>query len=255
MHTDNDLSALLDGELDSASAKKLREALANDVALAERLEHLAFVDSLVKTSYQAIDSEPLPQSIVNLMADDVIEESNIVPINRSAWSSRPMQFAAAVLISFGVVMGTSLLKQPLPDVYTQAVTVGLIDARSPLNSILNNSASAVPNQLSSGNANGESVVAITPVLSFKSAVGDWCREYTVKSYTAGARTLACARDNQWQIVLTSIEQSASAPNQYETASTVTSAAFDAHVDSLIVGEPLSADQESELIGSDWTKTQ
>lgn len=255
MYANDDLNALLDGELGPVEAKKLREALVEDTALAERLEQLAFADTIIKTTYQAIDSEPLPQSVIKLLADNVAEESNVLVLKRPSWSSRPVQIAAAMILGLGAIMGSSLLRQATPDVYVYATTVGPIDKHSGLNSILSDNTSSVSHQLGNGDIGPESAVAIMPVLSFKSTMGDWCREYTVTSYTKSARTLACMQGEQWQIVLTSIEQSSSQPNEYATASTVTSASFDARVDSLIVGEPLSANQEKKLINDNWEKTK
>jgi len=255
MYADDDLNALLDGELDSVNAKNLRNAMVEDTALAERLEQLALADSILKTTYQEIDSEPLPDSVIDLLSSDAVEESNVVPLRRLNWPSRPIQIAAAMLLSVGLVAGTAQLRSPTPNVYAMATTVGAVDPQSALNSVLSGSNSAVSYPLSNEDSGGESVAAIMPVLSFKSTMGDWCREYTVMSYAKSARSLACNQGGQWQIVLTSAEQSTLPSDEYTTASTVSSAEFDKRIDSLIVGEPLSADQEATMIESGWVKVK
>jgi len=252
-YADEDLNALLDGELGSADAKMLREALANDTALATRLEQLALADSIVKTTYQAIDSEPLPQSVLELLVDEPDEKSNVMVIEPANWRSRHMQVAAAMILGVGVAIGASLLTQTTPDLYAQATTIGPINTQSTLTTILSDSNSAVSHPLSKNNSGNEPVVAVMPVLSFKSSMGDWCREYMVTSYTETARVLACMQDEQWQIVLTSADQVSSRSDDYATASDVTTAGFDTRVDHLIVGDPLSADQESKLIRNNWRK--
>ena len=253
-YTDDDLSALLDGELDSIAATALREALSNDPELADRLEQLAFADSIVKNTYQEIDSEPLPKSVIDLLAGEDETHSNVVNLSRSFWSSRPLQIAAAAVLTLGVFIGSPFLKQTRPDLFAEAIAIGPIGTPSALESILSNSASAVTHHLNNDQADGKALVEITPVLSFQSTDGGWCREYTVATDIKAARALACRAENQWQIVLSSLEQSVTKAGDYATASTVTSAAFDEFIDNKIVGVPLSADLEHQLIENNWEAT-
>jgi hypothetical protein len=169
-----------------------------------------------------------------------------------------MQVAASVVVCVGLFFGTSqlsLLKQAPTDLYALATTQGELDPSGALASILSENASAASYQLKDDNRSDAPSVAITPVLSFKSTIGDWCREFTVTTYVKSGRTLACKQREKWHIVLSSTEQNSSEPGEYSTASTVTSAKFDARVDNLIVGEPLSADQEAILIEKGWSNEQ
>ncbi len=258
-YADEDLNALLDGELDSVKANNLREALTNDPALADRLEQLAVADSLVKATYQDINSEPLPASIANLLQEKEPHNDNVMHLKRGALAALPVQIAAAIILSVGLFFGIAPIQQTAPDLYAQATTEGPIPSQSALADILNQRASAVSYPLQDHNADKSQAVAIMPVLSFKSSVGDWCREFTVTTYLESARTLACKQSNAWQIVLASKEINSSSSNGssevYATASTVTSEEFDARVDQLIASEPLSAAQEADLIEADWLSTE
>ncbi|HAA99609.1 MAG TPA: anti-sigma factor, partial [Alteromonas macleodii] len=68
--TDEKLSAFLDGELDTAEMDLVREAIAHDVTVSDRLAALAEVDRVVKVAAEKATAVALPKEIVALLSDE-----------------------------------------------------------------------------------------------------------------------------------------------------------------------------------------
>ena len=68
--TDEKLSAFLDGELDTAEMDLVREAIAHDVTVSDRLAALAEVDRVVKVAAEKATVVALPKEIVALLSDE-----------------------------------------------------------------------------------------------------------------------------------------------------------------------------------------
>lgn len=63
--TDETLSAFLDSELSPSEMEAVRERLATDPSLTDRLAELADVDSELKSHYGDIDDRPFPESVTS----------------------------------------------------------------------------------------------------------------------------------------------------------------------------------------------
>ena len=74
----------LDSELSPSEMEAVRERLATDPSLTDRLAELAAVDSELKSHYGDIDGRPMPESITRMLAEDNREtplptDNNVVP--------------------------------------------------------------------------------------------------------------------------------------------------------------------------------
>lgn len=268
--TDEHLSQLLDGELSSSDESDLRAALAVDDALAERFAVLAMADARYKNTVSIIDDSPIPESILTLLSEDqAMEKEHRNPIETSL-SQRPRSF----LQNFGGAMVRAV--SPLPinmavaftflfvgvftvllwgnststraDETLQAVAYGVLPSENPVVSILNNAPSGSAQQLL---LQSDSIVTVTPILSFASTMGDFCREYTLNQSESSHRAVACRQDQGWRVVLSTRANEYQGSEEYQTASSISPSVFEERINSLINGDPLSYQQELLLIEREW----
>ena len=72
MITDDMLSAFLDNALSAGDMERVRDAMAQDLALADRLAELAQVDMVVKKAADVATRRPLPAAVVqDVISDDM----------------------------------------------------------------------------------------------------------------------------------------------------------------------------------------
>lgn len=250
--TDDDLSAFLDGELAPERASELRDVLTSDPDLAARLEELAAADHLVKATYGPIADEPMPDAVMEMLRADR-QTTPELPANVTAltqkrggvwrWST---SLAAAASLVLGIGVGTQLSTTD-NDVDQDQLLVGLVAPASVLHTTLETGASAKPVALS-GNADA----TVTPLLTFTSTDGKYCREFTIDKPIATERALACRARDGWRVVLAARESRAGTPEDFTAAAEAASPAFDAYIDRLMIDAPLSASEEAILIGRGWT---
>ncbi|MCG8442573.1 MAG: hypothetical protein MI723_12270, partial [Caulobacterales bacterium] len=95
-------------------------------------------------------------------------------------------------------------------------------------------------------------LAITPHLTFRSADGAYCREFSAETASGRARAIACRADARWS-VLAAAQESVALAGQggYAPASAAAAPAIDAVIDALMAEPPLSADEERALITGSW----
>lgn len=249
-YTDEQLSALLDGELDADAQRQLRQAMAKDAQLAKRYADLAMIDTEIKTLFEEIDSQPIPQSIINLLADtDDIPLSNPEPIRQPiAWRPWMNRAAAVLVLGAGIGIGNMMFNSGNTSTshYASTMQYGPVSTSSSLAQILNHGAMAVKHALPDDHA-----AHVTPVLSFRHKDGRLCREFTASKADSTNRAVACFDQQQWQIVLTAQGQQSALENEYETASAITPSAFEKQVRNMMEGDPLSIAQEGVLRKRGW----
>ena len=79
--TDEKLSAFLDGELNTAEMDTVREAIAQDASISDRLAALAEVDRVVKVAAEKATAVALPKEIVALLNDEKpLSQESEVPL-------------------------------------------------------------------------------------------------------------------------------------------------------------------------------
>lgn len=251
MFSDETLSAFIDGELPEVEVKAIREAMVQDGALSIRIENLRKPDALIAAAYGAIDAEPIPDSILDVLeqrresaGDKILEFRKrarpVLPVNFSRWRA---PLAATVALMVGVAAGIALSNGDRTDY----VLAGLLDEESELALALNVTLSGDTRLISGGST-------FSPVLSFQSGEGVACREFTISTRSQGQRAVACRQDGHWDIVI-AMNDASLANEGYATASSGVGVQFDAFVEAAVEGAILSADEERQLIRSDWTLRQ
>jgi hypothetical protein len=241
--TDQTLSAFLDAELPAAEMEAIRELIATDEAIAERVEAFAVVDAKISSTYSEINDRPMPAAITALLSDAETAAASNQPTAKilafprlHRWVENGLK-PAAVAACFTFVMGYGLAMMNISGneaVQNEGVMLSY-------QQVLSNSPSGEKVQLGSE-------MSLQVNLSFDSQQGEHCRQYTEQSVSHKAENIACRSNNQWQLVA---RHPVALDNggEYRTASGP--GAIDAVIDQLIAGPVKSLAEETELISGGW----
>lgn len=252
MITDEKLSAYIDGELALNEIEAIDKALNSDAALAARLAEMKRPDRLIAAAYGEIDKDPMPDRVMDLLraAPGHAKSDNgkkIIRFPFQQFVSLPQQWAtpiaAAVALAIGVGVGVQFISDNSPEQRENILLAGVIDAASPVHQALDSVPSSEAYSLNGG--------SITPVLTFKSREGDFCREFSVTSDAVTNRAVACRVNDQWVVQFAMVSDRNMDPGSFSTASAAASPAFDGFVDELMGDEPLASDDEAAIIKRQW----
>jgi hypothetical protein len=233
---DETLMAFADGELDETQSRALEEALASNEALCERLA--VFLDSrqLVGDALKPLIDEPVPQALlasVRRMADEVRHQKpqdNVV-------SFRPKQ-QQQTMRRWLVPVAASLV----------AIVTGVVGfALGRINPSASNSGAEIAAVLDR-EVSGRDVTLSSPetvlhvVASFRDERGELCREYELKQPKSSTLTVACRQNGAWatRLALTSAKADGYVPASSQET-------IDAYLASIQAGEPLSPEEEREVL--------
>lgn len=246
MTTDEVLSAFIDGELPPEEMEEVRREVEKSPALSARVEALKAADRLVVGAYGAIGDEPMPQRVLDLLENrGGAAGSNVVefsPGRRSSGVGRywPSALAASLALAVGVGLGLQFSGGG-------ALIAGAIEKGSPLYAALETTPSAETVTVA-----GRSGAKLTPVLSFRSQTGDFCREFLVISKHRGNRAVACRQGDQWAVEFAvAVAPRDAGGSSYATASSELDGAFETAVGDMIADAPLAPEEEAALIESGW----
>lgn len=232
--TDDVLSAFLDHELSEPEMDAVREQLALDPELADRLAELAAVDARLQRHYGAIDDQPMPEAVTRLLEQpgpgDRSDNLVAFPWWRRLRAHSGKAVAAAVIA--GLAMTQWLNAPALNEPAGQALA-----------EVLEHEASGRAYALSSD-------VTLTPRLTFQNQAGDWCRQFRVDRPAAASEQIAC-RDGSghWEVVAQVDVPSTPGTQRYQTASG--GSALDSALDRIMAGQPLALEKERDLISERW----
>lgn len=230
--SDIQLSAFLDAALPEPDMERIRQALAEDDALVNRLAELAMVDTLVDQCYRQIDSQPLPAEL-QALAQQHTSRQNVVPFRRIKQLASQWQLQAAAVALVSLVTVFSLTNRPQPDALQANIDVW-------------QAVSDVLQQQPSGKDYVVAGITVTPRLSFIAENGQFCRQYRLEHNGAGSEQIACRNQNQWQLEASAdtgpIEIDGSA---YQTASG--GRVLDDKLDQLKATAPLSLAVEQQYL--------
>jgi hypothetical protein len=232
--TDEQLSAFLDAELPEADMEMIREQLIDDENLANRLADLALVDELVSMSYAAIDRRPVPNAVINLLAEESPRSANIIAFSLLKKIQKNIQNHAAIAASVALVIGFGI---------SQTLNRNTNDWQS-VAQILEHSASGVE-QLSASGAQ------IKPRLTFIDKDGDYCRQFSMLAKKDASENIACRKDNQWKLSESVAVDKIQQAGTYQTASG--GSVMDEKIEQLVSGDFFDAQAESEVITQHWVK--
>ena len=279
--SDEKLSAFLDGELDTVEMDTVREAIAQDVSVSDRLAALAEVDRVVKVAAEKATAVALPKEIVALLGDEnrlsekrVIQgrserlngESSANPISANQSSTNPNSanqniaenvrpFPQKVNAADGARGKQTKWKGPFAIAASVAVLAGLVffnqqgaDTSHP--SHWANVSSALDSNLSGETTSFESGVTVTPKLSFLNTDFNFCRQAEVTSQDELNVMIACKdKLGGWQLAASKLDELGANTGQYETATSAK--LLDDKLDVMMASAPLNREQEKNAIEATW----
>lgn len=257
-YPDETLSAYIDGELPPRETRLIGEAVESDPELARRLALLEEPDRIIKSAYRSIDSHPLPETVAALLREDEAQaggagadtDETVIgfPVHRAPeglyrWA---LPLAASIALVVGLGIG-SVVDWPGgrgSDIGMPRMAAVIVSGE-PLFDILERGESARKFNLKGG-------VEVTPILTFATKSGAFCREFETLSPDAATRAVACREDDRWRLTVTvSARPEAAAGDGYVTAEGETGVWLDRYLGTMIDGAPLGADEERALIGCGW----
>jgi hypothetical protein len=222
------LIALVDGELDEVSRRRIERAVAEDPALAARLDMHVRLRERLADHYAPIEAEPVPAAMRALLQ----AEAKVVPFvrpvaaRRHAWMTGGA-IAASLLLGLGIGHFSGGDDGPV------AVEQGVMVAQGEL-------ASALETQLASAQDGG----SIRIGLSFRRKGGGWCRSFEGQAISG----VACRQEQGWQVQ--QLVPGSGPETAYRQASSG-DARLMATVDALMDGSPLDAAQEKAAKARRW----
>jgi len=266
---DDLLSAYLDGELPAAREAELERRLEKDPALALKLERLSAADATLRDAFASVDDEPMPQAVLDAIdahaggaqaekspdarRDDarggtVVDLGARRRVREPGTFPWPLALAASVTLAIGGLLGYLVAPQSGAPEAGLLASIGGVARGSELHDALEAAPSGAMREIAAG-------LTATPVLSFESRDGGYCRELAIAGAGGSAAALACRRDDGWQIEALSFlagpAQSGGQPGGEFRPAGRASSAIDAAVDERIVGDPLDSAAETALIESAW----
>jgi len=241
------INAYVDGVLDPDASARIEAESRNDAALAARIAQQRELRTRLRAEFDSVLEEPIPQRLRDALAGPGPGEV-VTPIGavrkagvgtaRPAWSLREWGALAATL-AFGALLGAFLFRG------SSGLPIATEDGRLVAADYLD---TALSTQIS-GTAT-EGVLARIDV-SFRAAGGEYCRTFTLQT---GAGGLACRRDGRWSVeLLDAAAEPAAEPGGFRQASSVLSPTMLGAMTALGAGEPLTADEEQQRLGSGWDR--
>jgi len=255
---DEKLSAYLDGMLDESESSGVAALIADNPAVAERLEALALATSDFVQSASVIDAAPMSPALAAQLARLHVEVARPGRAGNVTQLPQRKQFvsflethravAAAAAIATGLI--AVQISMPPPKRATGLPADGLILADSGLERLLNEAASG------SMTAVGKALDAEVR-FSFESVGGAPCRLADLSSEGGTSRIVACRETTGWRVMVASFSAPPSLGNdsQYQTAGATSSEAIEIYLDSAMAGPAMTALEEAKRISEKWPASQ
>ena len=264
--TDEKLSAFLDGELDTAEMDLVREAIAQDVAISDRLAALAEVDRVVKAAAEKATAVALPKEIVALLSDesrqsdkseaqatDVSLERESTTEQYSTENVTPFQQKTSSINS--AQQNQTKWKGPFAIAASVAVLAGLVffnqqAAETTQPTHWANVSSVLDSNLTGEATTFDTGVTVTPQLSFVNTDFNYCRQAEVASQDELNVMIAC-KDKQgvWQLAASKLDELGESTGQYQTATSAK--LMEDELDNMMASAPLNREQEKNAIEATW----
>lgn len=248
--SDETLMAYADGELSPAVRRSVRQALARDPALAQKLDSFVATGRLnLSDAFDSVLSEPIPPRLLEAVrgprrrpaqaADPLALLVDRIRRWRSTLRMSTWSLAAVPALSVGLVLGAVGIWLVQPSGGLVREMGGRLIASGPFQQVLETTPSGTPVRVGQHTLEAES--------TFYSQRQEWCREYQL---LVGAENrfkgLACrSRDGAWRV---DIHAQARSTTAYVPAGHGVVA--DA-VEKLMQGQPLALEAEKRLIKEAW----
>lgn len=243
---DETLFAYLDGTLPPDEQRRIALAIAEDPALAERVERQAELAEAARDSFAADLDEPIPDAWIAAI-DAAMPQAQTGQVaslaaarerKRARWTSWQAGGAIAAALVLGLFLGNGA-GGPGGDLVVEQG--GALMAAAEVGEALDGARSGVAVQLAGGRS-------LDVQLSLKTPQGGFCREALLSAPGGSDRMLACREDQGWRIA--GLAHEAAGGTGYETVGG--EGALDGLVDSL-GGEPLDAAAEQAAIQRGWKR--
>lgn len=236
------LSAYLDEELDPAETRALQQRLAQEPALQAQLDELKANDAALMDTFDAINQDPLPEGLANLLKEAPVEEpgdsgnKRVVALKprRQTKLNWPAALAASITLALGFMIGqqyeSNQRSTPSP-----LLTQGLQPAK-PLTQVLDHTHSGVEVMVDN--------ISVLPELSFVRRDNTFCRQYRLRVGERGVRSIACLEQGQWSNVLSVQANTAKEDNpDYQAAAVGGDVLIHDYIRQYMQGIPLTTEQE------------
>ncbi len=259
--SDEELCAYLDGELAETERARVEARITHSQDAQARLNRLVGVDQVLARTLGPLDQEPVPAHVLEMIERSKQEAvaragDNVVPLGGASarWRKNAAAFpfsgamAAGLALAIGLGSGFGLSEMGRfssgGDPALQAI--GPVEDGSPLHAALEHGQSAVARVVSM-----EEGTSITPVMTFQTADGHICREFSYDSAEAQQRGVACREGPSWQVKFTVASSASSTPDDGYIPAGSALLAVDIFIDTLGAGEPFGREQEQQLISDSW----
>jgi hypothetical protein len=240
--SDEELMAYADGEATPFEAKRIEAAMADDPALAARVARFRAVRRALRTAYDSVVSEPVPERLRALLGDVAASEPTEEPVTVTSLAVErekrarptfgpPAWAAIAASLVVGLVAGRAFI----PANETLFTQDGLYAASS-LSRVLDTRLAGDPANQSDSTRVG---------LTFRSQEGELCRTFAHNERERVVSGLACRASDRWAVRMALTEPDSNA-GSYRQASAPAPAILEA-VDAIIDGEPFDASQEEAAL--------
>lgn len=231
------LSQLLDGELDATARHDLERRIASQPELAETWHHLRTMNAELRRAYGNSEAAGVPDAVRTLLGNDKpanMAQNNVIPLfrRRNIW---PVALAASLVLAVslalfpdgkpgvsqrsGMTLATALETLPSGDDWT-----GLDDGRQ-----------------------------MRAVLTFPDRDGGWCREFLLR-HTRSEDTLrgvACRTAGDWHTEVMAPGAGPDSSDVYRPAGAGDSSAVQGFIRDRAADIPLDGKQEATLIERSW----
>ncbi|NJS15378.1 MAG: hypothetical protein HC788_13215 [Sphingopyxis sp.] len=247
------LRAYLRGELAGDAMDAVDAALADNPALADRLEMLADQDDgdedmladMVRNAYAPIDAMPVPAALTAVVAEVSNAASNVVDFSAAAAARRlprwgwPQMASMAASLAIGLFVGQAYLGGAGPG---DALVVASADGTKlapQVAAMLAEAPSGVKQQLA---GLGEGQV----VISFRDGDGQLCRQFQIAGSATITDAVSCRANGSWSVEAVATRDAGN--GGVRTASGDAAAPVLAAVDAIIAGDVLvGADETAALV--------
>lgn len=205
--SDAALWAFVDGEAAPAEARAILAAERSDAALAERIRELREAQAELAEAMDEVLAEPVPEALTRAVMDAPAGGGNVVAFpQRRAWIGPVLAMAATVALAVGLGAGLSEWRvgQRLDEMAARSSAEQAILAR-----VLQEGLERRRSGEIEVGADADFAAQLTPVRTYKSESGHWCREFTENIRRGGEdyvrRGVACRFEDGWRRVETVIE--------------------------------------------------
>lgn len=236
--TDEQLSAFLDGELSPAEMETIRNQIAGDPAVADRLAALALADHAVREHASHETAKSTPTAILKLL-----EESDNV-VRPSLWQRTRAKLNEQVAMAAGVALVIGFgFGQLLPALTNDTDAAGYEPS---VVRVLEQQPSGQEYALADD-------LSVLPRLTFMSRDGNYCRQFQIRQGAAQSEQIACRTGSaEWQQIAMVKNPDIRGPGNYQTASG--GSLLDSTLDSMMASAGLNRNAEQDLISAGWQRS-